>query len=152
MRRRIIMETWPGTKRTINTRKCEPETVAVAVIPAACRFASAGSACSSSCTVVPSLQADRAPLAGQMPEDQPGVIFSRGRRWEQALGESGTAENPGLVAKATQTVVPGQFSSPVQTQSVVLLCSCCSLPVMAPPLRAARTLLSFPNSSGGFSK
>lgn len=27
-------------KRIINTRKCEPETVVVAVIPAACRFAS----------------------------------------------------------------------------------------------------------------
>lgn len=65
-------------KRIINIRKCEPETVAVAVIPAA------GSACTSSRMVVPPPQADRPPLDGETPQDWPGGILRRGRRWEQA--------------------------------------------------------------------
>lgn len=68
MRIIIIMETWLGMKIIINTRNCEPETIAVTVIPAACWFASAGSAC----IVVPPLQADQPLLAREMAQEWPG--------------------------------------------------------------------------------
>lgn len=68
MRIIIIVETWVGMKIIINARKCEPETIAVAVIPAACWFASAGSAS----MVVPPLHVDQPLLAREMTQDWPG--------------------------------------------------------------------------------
>lgn len=102
MKRLIIMETWPGMKRIINTRKCEPVTGAVAVIPAVCRFASVVAACTWSCVwfLLPRLTGlpvlgDAAGLARMGPLK--GQKVGGGWKSSQAPRESYMAENLGPV-------------------------------------------------------